>query len=100
MQTPLGLILTAASTSAQFWYAKHEASVPVPAKYYDQTVHSAYDFRDGLPRNPYYNVRSQADELLERLFILQRFSTRLLSVSAEADPEIAKVVNEHFWDLL
>lgn len=39
-------------------------------------------------------------ETIEKIKILQNFISELLETSEDLDPSYAKVINEHFWELL
>jgi len=100
MQTPWGLMLMSATTAAGVLYAEQEGKLPIPCKYYDEALPALYEYPENVQNDPYYRAISEIDEVLGELLILNQFSLRLLQSSTEADSEIAKVVNEHFWDLM
>ncbi|MBW2331486.1 MAG: hypothetical protein JRF30_11365 [Deltaproteobacteria bacterium] len=89
-----------ATTSAAVLYAERQSNVPVPFDYYDEEFAPISEFWEGLFQNPYYSVKFQDAEILEQLFSLYHFSLTLWRDSKKMEPDIARVVNEHFWDLL
>jgi hypothetical protein len=93
-------MIAAPATAASFWWDSSKDRIPIPAKLYEIQLASLYDHWDQLMYNPHYRIKTKDMEIMAQVEILHQFASRLLSESTEIDPEIARVVNEHFWELL
>lgn len=70
--------------------ANYPAPVRSPAPLYDQ--------RGTQTGNQYYSF-TDPDQGRYRAHVLEAFATTLLSSMEDMDPEIAKAVNDGFWDM-
>lgn len=70
--------------------ANYPAPVRSPAPLYDQ--------RDTQTGNQYYSFTDPTQEH-HRAYVLEDFATTLLSSMEDMDPEIARAVNDGFWDM-
>lgn len=91
-------------SAAIFWYGRTRPPIRIPTDVVKCVVEksrlpSTREYWEDLLSNPYYSVKLREHEIIEHLDILHRFSSRLLDKSREIEPEIARIINENFWDL-
>lgn len=94
---PETVVMTASSTSTAVAILE---PIPIPTKKYKTRITSSEYQWEELLRTQHYNIDRQEHESFQQIEIIQEFALKLLQNCKEMDSEIAKVVNENFWDLL
>jgi hypothetical protein len=63
------------------------------------SIIQAFSWEEQLPSD-YYVIDIEYYDPNRQIEIIQEFALNLIKNSREMDPEISKVVNDNFWDLL
>jgi len=74
--------------------------LPVPRRSYRVNLQEEDYPWAALLLNEHYSIDVEEYEALQKIEIIQEFSSKLLTSCKDMDGEIAKIVKENYWDLL
>jgi hypothetical protein len=92
-----GLLTQTMTASALILFLLPSLNLPIPSNNY--TLSTSSELSKLLPNENRYEFADSSSEDAERLSILRDFADKLLGNTKDMDPEIAKIVNDNFWDL-
>jgi len=98
-----GRFIVPAATAALLMYsAVFDERTPIPTKNYPIKAAStpSKHWWEVQSLNPYYTYDSRYSEDVQHIMTIEAFALKLLQNSKDREPEIVKIVNDNFWNLI